>query len=252
MGFFDRFFSKESSDSKFVRRHVQRLLNKYGQKEIREDSMYALAQKGTPEAISGLLQRFTYNHPDSIVDEREKNKIIDLLESLGAEKASDPLHQYLADTKQSSISMALIAYDQLMGDDATILEILKLLEDSDPNDAWSSERKMQLIGHLDGIEKEDAPPELAPMLLRFIGDLDDDVIFRCIELLEQIGSDEQIRESFIEIFMSEETSMRIRARIIETVKLRKWYIGDRRKEIEDLLPDGYYFDKRGNLKQREP
>lgn len=252
MGLFDRFFNKEKSEESWVKRKVRGLVNKYGQKELREDAMYALFQRGTPESIGGLLQRFTIDLPDSIVDEREKNKIIDLLESLGAEKVSAPLRSYLADPKQSALSMALIAMDTLEGEETTIQEISTLLDASDPNDAWSSERKLQLIGHLDTIETKQIPEKLLQMLIKFLQDLDDDVIFRCIALLERFGNDDQIRNSMVELLLQEETSMRIRARILETALERKWYLGDMRTELEKKLPEGYFFDKRNHLKYREP
>lgn len=248
MGFFDRFFGKEKSEEGWVKRKVRSLVNKYGQKELREDAMYSLFQRGTPEAIGGLLQRFTIDLPDSIVDEREKNKIIDLLESLGAEKTAGPLRKYLSDPKQSALSMALIALSTIEGEAATVQEIIQLLEAADPNDAWSSERKLQLIGHLDSLETKEIPDALLQMLIKFLHDLDDDVIFRCIALLERFGQDDQIRNATVALLLQDETSMRIRARILDTAIERKWYLGDQRNLIEKHLPDGYFFDKRNHIK----
>ncbi len=253
MGIFD-FLKKDNSEEGWAKKQSRRLMNKYGQKEVREDAMYALYQRGTPEAISGLLQRFTFDHPESIVDEREKNKVIELLDHLGAERASGPLRAYLADEKQTTVSMALIALDTLEGEEATVLEIIKLLNDADPNDAWGNERKLQLIGHLDEVEldPETMPDTLVPMLVSYLQDLNDDVIFRCVDLLERLGTDEQIRSPMVDLLVAEDTSARIRARIIDTCGKRKWYLGDRREELEGKLPDGYYFDKRNNLKYRDP
>ncbi len=254
MGFFDKLFGSSggNSEENWAKKQVRRLTNKYGQKEIREDAMYSLYQRGTPEAIYGLLQRFTFNHPESIVDEREKNKIIELLDALGPEKASEPLRKFLADGKQPDVSMALIALETLEGETATLVEIVQLLQAADPNDAWGSDRKLQLIGHLDELETEQIPTELIEVLVKFLGDLDDDVIFRCIALLERYGTDDQIRTAFVNQMLLEETSMRIRSRILDTVRERKWYVGEHRAELEALLPEGYYFDKRNNLKYKEP
>lgn len=253
MGFFSNLFgSSGNSEEKFVKRQVTRLLNKYGQKEVREDAMHALYQRGSREAIVGLMQRFTFNHPESIVDEREKNKIIDLLDALGPEKASAAVREYLSSPKQSEVSMALIALERLEGPEATIKEVIALLEEADPDDPWAGDRRNQLIGHLDNYKEYDQITDAIPVLLQYLSDIDDDVVFRCIELLEDIGDAERIRQPLVERILEEETSARIRARILEVVRNKQWFIGDHRKAIEPLLPEGYYFDRRDNLKQRDP
>ncbi len=251
MGIFD-FFGKESSEERFVNRQVKKLLNKYLQKELREEAIYSLAQRGTPKAIQGLLQRFTYDHPDSIIDEKEKQLVLDLLERLGPELSVPQLKIYLKDPRQNFVSMALIAFERLTSPEETLQEITELLKDSDPHDAWSRDRKLQLIGHIAELELKSLPEELLKQLIRFLDDLDDDVIFKALDLLDQYGKDELIREPILELFAKEETSMRIRSRILDMVRSHKWYIGDRQKEFEPLLPEGYYFDKRGNIKYRQP
>ena len=249
MGIFDRFFSKEAREEGFVKKHVKRILSKYSQKELREESMYALAErgkKGSAEAIYGLLQRFTYNHPEAIVDENEKHKVLVLLNHLGAEACSEPLRRYLRDQKQAEVAMALIALEQLEGDDATRKEIIVLLEEGDPGDAWSAERKLQIINHLDNFNESDVVDALIP----YLTDLNDDVIFRTIDLLEKVGEDEQIRDAIFDVAKDPDTSTRIIARILDLVREKKWYIGDHREAIEANMPEGYFFDKRNNIKKR--
>lgn len=254
MGFFSKLFgggsSSGSAEDRFVKKHVTRLLNKYGQKELREDAMHALYQRGSHESVVGLMQRFTYNHPESIVDEKEKKKIIDLLDAIGAERATPAMQEYLANDKQTEVSMALIAFDRIEGPEKTIREVISLLEDADPDDPWSGNRKIQLIGHLDNYTSNESIQEAVPSLVRFLQDIDDDVVFRCVELLEILGEKEAIRGPFVDLLREEETSARIRARILEVVREKKWYIGEHRKELEPLLPEGYYFDRRDNLKKR--
>ncbi|MCB9643168.1 MAG: hypothetical protein H6728_08840 [Myxococcales bacterium] len=248
MGFLSNLFG--GSEESFVKKHVNRILNKYAQKEIRDESFHALAQKGTSESIYGLLQRFTYDHPESIVDENEKYKVIALLEALGDEAVGEPLRRYISE--QSQVSMALIALERLEGPEATEEEIISQLEKADPGDSWSTERKLQLINHLDNYDTIQDPT----VLFEFLEDVNDDVVFRCIDILEKTveNSEElrnQIRERLVQQLTHEDTSMRIRARIIDLSIQCKWYIGDLRKELEENLPDGYFFDKRGHIKVRE-
>lgn len=246
VGLFDRFFGgKESKEERFVKKNVTRLLNKYGQKEVREEAMHALAQHGTDESIFGLLQRFTFNHPESIVDENEKRKVIKLLEVLGPELVGEPLRRYIADSRQAEISMALVALEQLEGEESTCEEIIHVLESESPDDSWSRDRKLQLINHLDNYENKSC----IPTLLNFLTDINDDVVFRCIDLLDKLGEDDDIRDAIVAIAVEEDTSMRIRARILDLVRERKWFVGNFREQLEPLLPEGYYFDKRDNIKR---
>jgi hypothetical protein len=254
VGIFSKLFGSSgggSSEERFVKKQVTRLLNKYGQKELREDAMHALYQRGTPEANGGLLQRFTINHPESIVDEKDKNKIIDLLDALGAEKSTGPLEEYLANPKQSEVSMALIAYERLQGVDKTIDQVMALLEEADPDDPWSNDRKMQLISHLNNYKETEKIKETITLLIKFLEDIDDDVIFRSVELLEDLGDTETIRQPMVDLILKEEASARIRSRVLEIARDRKWYLGDIRKELEPVLPEGFFFDRRDNLKKRE-
>ncbi len=252
MGLFDKFFSKEGSEQRFVNRQVKKILNKYLQKELREEAIFSLAERGTHQAIKGLLQRFTYDHPDSIVDEKEKQLVLKLLLQLGPERALPPLREYLADPRQNFVSMALIAFEELTSKEETEKEIANLLREADPHDAWSSDRKLQFIGHIAELGLKKLSPELITQLIRFLDDLDDDIVFKTLELLANYADDEEIREPILDLFAKEETSMRIRSKILDIVRDRKWYIGDRKKEFEPLLPEGYYFDKRGNVKYRQP
>ncbi len=245
MGLFDRFFSKESKEERFIKKHTARVLQKYGQKELRQESLFALANKGTPEAIYALLQRFTYTHPETIIDEKEKAIVIGLLEKLGPEVAGPPLRRYLEDPRQTEVSMALIALEELEGPEATAAEIIKILEETDPADVWATDRKLQLVNQLANYED----PKSIPVLLKFLQDANDDVVFRCIDVLDQIAEDDDIREPIVNLLRDEDTSARIVDRILELVLKRKWFLGPYRDEIEPHLPEGYFFDKRGNIKK---
>jgi len=252
VGFLDRFFGKkdgaddrkQSKEERWVNKQVKKVMNKYGQKEVREEAIHSLAQRGTPEAISGLLKRFSYTHPESIIDEKEKKLVIELLEYSGAERVGEPLRSYLGEENQ--VSMALIAMDRIEGSDVTVTEIINVLEKASPDDVWNADKKLQMINHLDNYDNA----ACVEVLLKYLEDLNDDVIFRSIDILERLGTDDQIRDAFIELLIDEDVGNRIRDRLLQTTRSKKWFLGPQRKQLEPLLPDGYYFDKRDNLKHR--
>ncbi|MEM1009103.1 MAG: hypothetical protein AAGJ35_08870 [Myxococcota bacterium] len=252
MNFFKNLFSSESSEERFVKKHVKRVLNKYSQKEIREESLHALAERNTPESLYGLLQRFTYNHPEGIIDENEKNKVLRLLELIGPEDVGAPLRRFLKE--QHTVSMALLALERLEGEKATKNTLQEQLQRADPGDKWSAQKRLQLVNHLDQYEALEDYEILFP----FLEDVNDDVIFRCIDLLEktvmhpdQTEARDAIRAKLVALLLEEETSMRIRARILDLVRSSKWYIGDHKDALKDKLPEGYFLDKRGHLKISE-
>jgi hypothetical protein len=147
--------------------------------------------------------------------------------------------------------MALIAYERLQGVDKTIDQVMALLEEADPDDPWSNDRKMQLISHLNNYKETEKIKETITLLIKFLEDIDDDVIFRSVELLEDLGDTETIRQPMVDLILKEEASARIRSRVLEIARDRKWYLGDIRKELEPVLPEGFFFDRRDNLKKRE-
>ena len=77
MGLFDFFKggagSKGTASTSTLRKHAARVANKRAQAPDRWDSIQALAQMGTPEAIEALLVRFSFQTDPSITDQEEKD-----------------------------------------------------------------------------------------------------------------------------------------------------------------------------------
>ncbi len=72
MGFFD-LFTGGSGGGGALKKHAARVANKRAQAPDRWESIQALAQIGTPEAIDALLMRFSYLSDPSITDQEEKD-----------------------------------------------------------------------------------------------------------------------------------------------------------------------------------
>ena len=236
-------WDKQKAKERFIRRKVKTLTNKYVRREDRDDAMSALFNKGTPEAITGLLTRLTYTHTDSIVDEFEKQRTVDMLVNLG-QASVEPILQYM--DKQTQVSMAMLALDEILGKESAMKEVLRVLTAIDPSNTWMLEKKLQLVNHL---EEHYDTQELVEPLLPFLEDLSDDVTFRVLDVLDRHGDDD-LRKPMLERALDPETSDRIRARILDVAHERKWHLKHQRADLQKLMPDGYYFDKRNHVKKR--
>src|SRR5881227_1639765 len=80
MGFLDIFGGGKGR----IAKHIARAKNKHAQSADRFSSLEALRDDGSPEAVEGLLARFTISYDKSIEDEQEKQWVFDELVKMGS------------------------------------------------------------------------------------------------------------------------------------------------------------------------
>jgi len=247
-----------------VDKWVKRLTQKWGPSENRMAAMDKLVEIGSPEAIGALLQRFTIQCENGVVDETEKGHVGDAVLGFG-EQAIEPIRQALREIDQISWPLALLR-QILSGDEARfIVELVALLDDLDVEYMRNPEKKlavMTFLAGLDDLEREDGePPDLmrsarppvderiAAASVKFLEDEDEEVRYLAVTVLARQG-DEVARVPLIELLIDEETSRRFRMRIAEAFSRTEWTVKGFRKQAEEALPQGFKLDRQGRVRDR--
>ncbi len=249
MGISD-FFSnfKEKQKSRRISRLTSKLCEKYNQDYERYGAADELFEIGTPEAIYGLLKRFSSHVPNVEQDDKEKRYVLGLLLKKG-EAVVPPLIEFIKNEEE--IVYPLEALNKILGKEKT-LEILKdLVTSFSPEYDRDPSKKIEVIKGLSNYEL----PEIADYILPFLNDPNDDVVLASIVAFRKIYDNldeerkESIRVKLIEIFLSDEEKPRVERSIIDMFMELKIKVTGYKKSVAEKLNKPYYLDKKGHIKK---
>lgn len=242
MGLLDLFGKKSGSGP--LKKHATRVASKRAQSPDRWESINALGQIGTPEAVDALIERFTIHIDPSITDQEEKEATVDAIVRVG-EPAVEPVRRYLE--RVESIAWPLKCLERLLDEDRVVGELLGLLDKMDTEYERNPEKKLQVLTELE--ERRDS--RIVESVRPFLDDVNEPTRFHAVStLLAQAppGKEPQdpsgIRDILLEALRREE-SMRIRARILDGFIERGWTVGSLHDEVRPKLPHGYVLDGKG-------
>ena len=162
------FGSGETREERQINKVKKRLMNPHRQTDDRKYAAQELMQIGSPEAISALLQRFTYRTENGITDEGEKTFVFDCVVELGI-NAKKPIEEYVM--TRVEVYWPLQAFRKIAGDEDALELLLKALETVESGYSEQERRKSELISNLREFQDERALERLIEALL----DSNDDV-----------------------------------------------------------------------------
>jgi hypothetical protein len=238
MGVFD-LFSKDSRELRAREKNVSRAINKWSQSPDRMKALQALRDDGSPEALYGLLRRFGMMYDKTIDDEQEKEWVFETLVEKGG-VVLEPLKKYFLTA--DSITWPLRLLDKVVATKEEVIAVIELvLARHEPGYERDPTKKIQLMNHLVGIKH----PRVAPLVLPYLGDMDEGVRWAAVETLVGQADEAVARGPLLEHFVSDqEDSLRIRLRIADGFADLGWTLGDKRAAVERLLPDAFQIEPR--------
>jgi HEAT repeat protein len=244
MGFLDLFGGGKGRLGK----HIARARNKDAQSADRFGSLEALRDDGSPEAVEGLLARFTIRYDKSIEDEQEKQFVFDELTKMGA-KILPSLQKHLRSAE--SISWGLKVLTEVASPDEAWPILTDLCERNDNSYTRDPSKKVQLLHHLG----EGDDPRGCKALLPYLTDMDEGVRFTAVEALLRHKDVESAREPLLQLLTNDkEESRRIKKRIIDGFADLGWdvkgFSGTVEKMLADMLP-GARLDNHGKIKRKQ-
>ncbi|MBN2723083.1 MAG: hypothetical protein JXR95_03320 [Deltaproteobacteria bacterium] len=251
MGFISSLFNKEERAARSLEKNLKVSVNKRLQPEERFNALIALRNNGSPEAIYGLLRRFTIiaeGKGGIVVDEEEKEYVFKSIIAFGSESlpeirkfvfakegpAVNPVH---------SISQALELYSKIVTSDEKVRELLNDLIEANPA-GYDREplRKEEILNFL--IDSQDGG--LGKNVVQYLEDMNETVRFLAVEYLLKFVDDEISMEPLLELFLPDrEESLRIKNKVIAAIIEREWSIKTIRSYIEPLINENEFQILRG-------
>ena len=222
MGIFDFLFSGGATSQ--LKKHIQRLNNLNTPQEERMASAQWLAQNKSPEAIDGLLRRFSLTYEKQMKDVEEKEYLYKLLLGIGADTI-DPTKSWLK--RNSNFAFPLRLLENLQGQEDTISFLMELL--SLENDLFKPEKKKQLIIKLGDYNDSRIIEAVAP----HIQDFDEEVRLAALETLHN-QNDGSCHQILLEALCNpKEESNRLKIRIAEIFEQRNWNLKGQADQIAE-------------------
>src|SRR5262249_13104780 len=171
---------------------VKRLTEPQGEDAPRIEAAEKLAEWGTPDALFGLLKRFTISSKVITQDIEEKRMVVRMLVEKGAD-AADALLRFVRTDHQ--VEWQIEAVFEILRREELIAKVVGVLEKVAAASAFAPpEHKADLIRAMRG----HVTSEIAAVLRQFLSDDDDDVRIAAMEAIAEAG--EEMREPLLEAF----------------------------------------------------
>jgi HEAT repeat protein len=239
---FDFLKRSQTPSPKQIARLVKRLTESQGEDAPRVEAAERLAEWGTPEALYGLLKRFTISSKVMEQDIQEKRMVVRMLVDKGQE-AVDPILRFLSNSH--NVEWPVQALSQILSREELVPRLVESLEKlAAASEFTPPEHKADLIRAMRG----HVTPEIATALRLFLSDDDDDVRIAAIDAISEVG--EGMRELLLEAFLEVDDRPRIRIKIAETFADHDWPVKGYRPKVEEKLPEGFHLTSKGLIRRR--
>jgi HEAT repeat protein len=243
MGVFD-LFKREGRQNRARDRNIKSAVDKYKQSPDRLKALQALRDDGSVDALYGLMRRFGMMYDKTIEDEQEKEWVFEVLVEKG-ETVLPALKKYLFSAE--SISWPLRLLDKVANHEQEIDVITEVLARHEPGYERDPTKKIQLLNHLAAFKDARVPPLLVP----YLGDMDEGVRYAAVEALTRQGNEDIAREPLLQQLVSEsEESLRIRIQIADGFADLGWRVHGYREAAEKRLPEQFQLDRDGHVKKK--
>ena len=235
------FFRRGAPSQKQIDRTVKRLTEPAGEQGPRIEAAQRLLEWGTPEALLGLVKRFTISSRVITQDMEEKRMVVEMLVSKGPD-AIEPILRFMKTHHQ--VDWPVQALSQILPEQELLKHLVGIIETVAESEFTAPDHRVSLIRAIHGHVTE----EMIPILEGFLDDSDDDMRIVAIEGLAGLG--EGVRESLLEAYLEDEDRPRIRRRIAEIFADQGWAVKGFRPKIEENLPEGFALNAKGIVKRR--
>jgi len=239
---FDFFKRSQSPSTKQIEKLVKRLTEPQGEDSPRIEAAEKLGEWGTPDALYGLLKRFTISSKNLTQDIEEKRMVVRMLVAKGRD-AVDPIVRFVSSHHQ--VEWPIQALSEILPREELTPKLVAALEKVAAASAFTPpEHKSDLIRAVRG----HATPEIAAVLKQFLSDDDDDVRIAAIEAIEEVG--EEMRETLLEALIEADDRPRIRIKVAEVFADHDWPVKGYRPKVEQTLPEGFHLTAKGQIRRR--
>jgi hypothetical protein len=253
VGLFDLFGSREKRTEAALRKHAQRVTQKYGPAENRQKTIEQLAAMGTPEALATLCLRFTIYSEPGITDAEEKETARSHLVAAGP-AAAPVLKEFLA-KQEEGVSWGLRALAAIVPAEEATATVLALLRKLAGEYTRDPDKKLTLLAWL--AEHQGAvgaagpvPAETEDALLPLLEDFSDDVRIAAARAVPRLAPGERAREALIALLLRDRDNARVRGEVLQTLADLGADVKGHRPSVEPLVAEPFFLDREGRVKKR--
>jgi HEAT repeat protein len=224
-----------------VRRLQKKASEKFGPKENRQGAIEELGGLKTEAAIEALLTRYTFRIDPGITDDDEKARVLALITQAG-EVALGPVKRFIS--SRDEISWPLRALDGLLPQAEVVKFLVEVARKVGGEYSRVPEKKVLLLHALSNQKS----PEIAPAVVPFLEDMDDEVQIAAAEVITK-QQDPIGREPLIQQFLKahETSNARVREALAGLLADSGWDVKGYTPKVEAALPAGYKLDSKGKV-----
>ncbi|BDG08061.1 HEAT repeat domain-containing protein [Anaeromyxobacter paludicola] len=251
MGLFGLFGSKEEREKNALRKAAQKLTEKYGPAENRQQVIERLAGQGTPAALATLCLRFTIRAENGVTDDEEKEMVRRALVEAG-DGAVGPVKEFLLQ-QESGVAWGLRVLSELSGPAEVETTVLALLVKLGREYTRDPEKKLVLLSWLSEHPAQGGsgrPSAIEDALVPLLEDFSDDVRISATRVLSRQPLTEKVREALIALLLRDKDNARVRGEVLSALTDLGADVKGHRPAVEPLLVEPWYLDREGQVKKR--
>jgi len=224
-----------------VRRLQKKAMQKFGPAENRQGAIEELGGLKTEAAIDALLSRYTFRVDPGITDDDEKARVLALLTQAG-DVALAPVKRFIS--SRDEISWPLRALEGLLPEAEVVKFLVEVATKIGGEYSRVPEKKVLLLHALSAHRS----PDIAPAVLPFLDDMDDEVQIAAAEVIVK-QQHPAGREPLIQQFLRahEGSNARVREALSGLLADSGWDVKGYTPKVEAALPQGYKLDSRGRV-----
>src|SRR6266850_1998132 len=198
-----------------VRRLQKKAMQKFGPAENRQGAIEELGELKTEAAIDALLSRYTFRVDPGITDDDEKARVL-----------------------------ALVTQEGLLPEAEVVKFLVEVATKIGGEYSRVPEKKVLLMHALSAHRS----PDIAPAVLPFLDDMDDEVQIAAAEVIVK-QQHPAGREPLIQHFLKahEASNARVREALSGLLADSGWDVKGYTPKVEAALPQGYKLDSRGKV-----
>jgi hypothetical protein len=216
--------------------------DKRAQNYDRQEAIAKLSEMRTPEAVSALLKRFTFNMDPSITDQEEKDGAYNGILHAG-EVAIEPVRAFAA--KAESLAWPMKILKDLLDENAYIDELLLWLSRWDTEYRKFIDPKIQILVALEEYQR----PTIREAVERFLLDVNEPARFHAVATT--LAQEDPAAAPALLGALEQEESFRVKTKIVEGFAGHGWEVpSSSRDAARKTLPAGYAIDADGRIKKR--
>ncbi len=227
-----------------VRRLQKKASAKFGPAENRQGAIEELGALKTEAAVEALLMRYTFRVDPGITDDEEKARVLALITQAG-DVALGPVKRFIS--SRDEISWPLRALEGLLPAADVVKFLVEVARKIGGEYSRVPEKKVLLLHALSAHKSS----EIAPAVLPFLDDMDDEVQIAAAEVIAR-QQDPVGREPLIQHFLKahEGSNARVREALAGLLADSGWDVKGYTPKVEAALPQGYKLDSRGKLARK--